>query len=299
MSEEAPSSSDTVSSAAEILKNFDSEAALTFFVGWLSGKSYQLRRINLHVTVEKEFRKVARELIYGPDDEKARMGRTTHVKGLLERTSESWAADAQIFPETYLECAIDEVGEAPRLTSRPADERLLEVLKAAEELEVVQPKELEKKRLSIYGFAIGVPGDRTVFIRRANPRRGLGAGKFFGRYSDVLTRVTEPVFAFDEIIDLVVAGNRLITLSQNAFTMIFRDNDELRALIPKWGATLTKHFPVEQESLDRIIERAERDSRHRQRLEAIVSRGHLQDLEKDKLQEAMEVCGLGPVTKFR
>lgn len=277
--------------AADALKGFDAFAPgepLTFFVGWLSGKSYQLRQLKLHLDIEEEFRHIAREVLEGAEG----------MKGVLDRESETWAPDAQIFPETYLECSIEEVGDAPKLTGRPKDERFLKVLQAAEDLLVIDAKDLEARDLSIYGFAIGSPHERIVFIRRANPRRGLRRGKFLGRYSDSLRRVEDPVFAFDGLIDLVVVGKRLVVLSQNAFSMLFRDQTELKKLVPKWGETLTSHFPVEEASLARLVSKAGRDSRHRQRLESIVSRGHLKGLTKEGLQEAMEACELDPKKFF-
>ena len=68
--------------------------------------------------------------------------------------------------------------------------------------------------------------------------------------------------------------------------------------MPKWGETLREHFPVEEESLKRLVAKAGRDSRHRQRLEAIVARGHLNDLNQEDLKSAMEDCGLDPDSFF-
>lgn len=290
MTNESSSTAGEVQSAAALLKDFDAmdtAKPLTFFVGWLSGKSYQLRRLNLHDDVEREFRGIARGVLEG----------TEGVKGLQERESEAWAPDAQIFPETYLECPSGDVGDSPKLTNRPKDERLLDALQAAEDLLVMDAKDIEAKNLSLYGFAIGSPGNRTVFIRRANPRRGLRRGKFLGRYSDTLQRVDDPVFAFDGLIDLVFVGERLVILSQNAFSMIFRDQADMRALVRNWGNTLSSHFPVEKKSLSRLTSKADRDSRRRQRLESIVSRGHLNGLSGEQLKEAMEACELDP-SKF-
>ena len=44
----------------------------------------------------------------------------------------------------------------------------------------------------------------------------------------------------------------------------------------------------------RIIEKAGKDTRHRQRLESIVSRGHLAGLRIDTIRDAMSECDLDP-----
>lgn len=259
------------------------QEAFTFFVGWKSGKAYQLRRMELHQDVEAEFRQVLSHVVDG----------TENRVGLVDREPQPWSPDAVIYPETFLVSASDAVGEVPTVVHRP-DEKFLEVLTQAEDLSPIELKDLNKKQLSIYGFAVGDLDNRIVFIRRANPRRGLGTGKVFGRYSDVLKKINEPVFAFDGKIDLILIERSLLVLSQNAFAMLFRDQEDLKKLVPKWGKTLCRHYPVEKESIDRIIKKANRDSRCRQRLESIVARGHLQGLERDDLELALKECELDP-----
>lgn len=242
----------------EELEQVLNEESFTFFVGWQSGKAYQLRRMELHEDVEEEFRKVLSQTIDGADN----------IVGIVDREAQPWSPDAVIYPETFLVCASESVGNFPKVVNRP-EEKFLDVLACAEDIQAIELKDLDKKRLSVYGFVLGDPGSRTVFIRRANPRRGLGAGKFFGRYSDVLNKVTEPIFAFDGRIDLIYIDRKLLILSQNSFAMLFRDQADLKELVPKWGETLCNHYPVEKDSLLRIIDKANRDSRCRQRLDQL------------------------------
>lgn len=272
------------SGVAQFFKNFDPESAgpLTFFVGWKSGKSYHLRRMGLHIETEKAFRAIAKDLVQG----------TNSSIGLQDRDREPWTAEAEIFAETYLECSLEEVGEAPKLANRSDGEGLLGGLKAAEKLELMEASGLEKRRIELYGFAIGAPGKRTVFIRRSNPRRGLSKGRFFGYYPDVLRVVDAPTFMFDGRIDLVIVGDRLVVLSQAAFAMIFRDTAELRGLVSKWGDSLRDQIEIESTSLEYLKNKANRDSRQRQRLEAIVQRRHLEKLSPEDVKKAMEDNGM-------
>lgn len=272
--------------AASILADFNAEESgpLTFFIGWKTGKSYHLRRLDLREEAENEFRGIANDLIQGSE----------LTVGLLGRQSEPWSPEAEIFAETYLECSICAVGDTPKLARRPRDERLLEVLKAAEDLEIMEAGDLQKRAIGLYGFAIGDPGERVVFIRRSNPRRGLSKGRFFGIYADVLKVIHDPVFSFDGRIDLVVAGDRLVVLSQSAFAMLFRDQEALKGLISKWGDNLSEQIAIEQESLQYIVDKANRDSRQRQRLEAIVMKGHLQPLQAETVKTAMKTNEMDP-----
>lgn len=281
--------------AAKLLADFDHNDPLTFFVGWPSGQAYHLRRINLDSNIADEFRRVAFDTIHGPTQ---CTGTQSFARGILHRTSEPWSAEAEITPETYLECDISSVGEYPRLVRHPHSDRFLEVLSNPEDLDTICARDVTARRLNIYGFSIGRTGNQTTFIRRANPQRGLGAGKLYGIFSDALQSVKDPILAFDENIDLITTGDRLIVLSQNAFIMLFRGQEALKALVPKWGDTLASHFPFSHETKQLVIDRASRDSRSRRRLEAIVTRGHLRGIEPERIKDAMESCSLNPDLYF-
>lgn len=269
------------STIATSLNAFDVETPLTFFVGWLSGKSYHLRKVAVHTDISSEFRKIAAQTI----------------EELKNRASEKWTPEAEISSHSYLECDIHEIDGSPTLTNKP-DSLFLPTLQSAEKLDEIQSRDIENKRLSIYGFVIGEPGKRFVFIRRANPRRGLSGGKIYSLFSDALHKVTDPVLAFDSLIDLVIVEDRLLVLSQTAFAMLFRDNDALKQLVPKWGKTIMTQTKINESTIELMVESALRDSRHRQRLESIATRGHLEKIDQDTLRIAMIDCGLDPLLHF-
>ncbi len=150
---------------------------------------------------------------------------------------------------------------------------LVAALRAGATIEHASGRQLPGADLLFYAIIVGdTPEDRTVFIRRANPRRSL-RGKVFGLLrNDTLEQVDEPLFGFDDKADLVVAGNEMLILSQTAFAALFRDNTELRALVPAWSGTLAGTLPFADGSLDVLNDKALRDTRLRTRLEAAATK---------------------------
>lgn len=263
----------------QALQVFNPEGDFTLWVGWQStAKSYHLRRVDVTREIAGAFREIASE----------------QIDTLLERDEEAWTPMAEVTEKTFLHCQNNEVGQSPRLTNRPKDDRFLAALLSAETFEKLNAAEVRKKNLAIYGFTIGSPGQRVAFIRRANPRRGLGQGKFFGALNDTLAKIDDPVFAFDDLIDLVVTQDDLAVLSQSAFTMLFRDNDALNELVPSWGKRVQEQYPFADGVIDVIIERAKRDSRIRTRLESVATRGHLKGISAESMKRAMIDCDLDP-----
>ncbi|WP_125458683.1 hypothetical protein [Rhodococcus sp. 1168] len=258
----------------EILASINVEAPtpITLSVGWTSGRNTKIRQILLGTDVAAEFRSVARRAI----------------ADLQTREAADWTPDADLTPETFLVLDVGEVGDAPRLTSDHDGKKFLEVLSQAERLEAINPKHLPTGDVSFYAIVIGDPGDRTVFIRRSNPRRGLKRGRIYSTLADTLQTVDDPIFAFDGWVDLVVSEENLYILSQTVFVAFFRDQETLARKIPEWIDQLATHVPLGRESKDVLTQRVSRDSRLKARLEAIVRRDHLSTVSTEELRRAME-----------
>ncbi|MGY2872853.1 hypothetical protein ACVW00_000043 [Marmoricola sp. URHA0025 HA25] len=257
----------------------DLSAALTLTVGWRSGTKTKLARIPMVAEVADEFRDVLEDV----------------SAALTNREAEAWTPDAEVTPETYLVASRESIGGAPLLASDVAFTNLPEALESASDLPRLNADDLPAADLSFYALTCGDdPNDRTVFLRRSNPRRGLRRGKWFTSLSDSLTRVEEPIFGFDDQVDLVFQDDHVLVLSQTAFAALFRANDELAAQVPHWVETLRNHVPMTRKGAKRLEARTLRDSRLKRRLEAITTRGHLQDVDPSELREAMTQVGLDP-----
>ncbi len=217
------------------------------------------------------------------------------VDDLGQREAAEWTPDADLTPETYLVLRADEVGDAPTLTSdHDHGKSFLNVLAEAERLEAINPRHLPTGDVSFYAIVIGKPGARKAFIRRSNPRRGLKRGRIYSTLGDSLQRVEDPIFAFDDWVDLVLDGPYLYILSQTVFAAFFRDQETLAKKIPEWIDQLTNHVPLADSSRDVIRGKVSRDSRLKARLEAIVRRGHLGEVTAETLRRAMEDNELDP-----
>lgn len=251
---------------------------ITLAVGWTVGKNTKIRQVLLGDDVAGEFYRIAQET----------------VENMREREAADWTPDADLTPETYLIFPAHEVNEFPRLTSDHDGKSFLGVLSQAERLEAINPKHLPTGDISFYAIALGEPGSRAVFIRRSNPRRGLKRGKIYGTLGDSLQRVEDPIFAFDEWVDLVLLGDNLYVLSQTVFAAFFRDQESLAKKIPEWIDQLAEHVPLAGNSRDCLQRKVSRDSRMKARLEAIVRRNHLPNVSPDTLRTAMEDNELDP-----
>ncbi|WP_181118429.1 Kiwa anti-phage protein KwaB-like domain-containing protein [Rathayibacter sp. AY1B5] len=257
----------------------DVTSSITLSVGWISGQKTKVRQVAISQSVGSAFREVILRTI----------------SDIEERELQDWAPDADLSPETCLVLRLADVGTAPQMGAEHGDLVLLEALRLAETLPQITPKELPAGDLSFYAITLGSgAGNRTVFLRRSNPRRGLKRGRIYSLMTDALQRIEAPIFAFDEWFDLVVLGSDLYILSQTVFAAIFRSQDALVSQVPQWTGDLNKSLAIETAGRDRLSTRAQRDSRIRARLEAVVRRGHLDTVPKEALIEAMREADLNP-----
>ena len=186
----------------------DAYEAVTLSVGWKSGSKVKLGRVPMTTDVADAFRE----------------GIAAVAANVVEREAEPWSPDADVTPETYLVAARSSLGGAPIMTGIPFDaEDLPSALKLASELHELHPNELPTADLSFYAVTVGDdPEDRTVFLRRSNPRRGLRRGKWFTSFGDALAKIDDPIFSFDDDADLIFQGDAVFVLSQTAFAMLFQ-----------------------------------------------------------------------------
>jgi len=260
-----------------LLEAIDISEALTLSVGWRSGQKVKLGQL----TVGSDVELALREIVNGA------------LSAIDEREAEIWAPDADLSPETYLVMNQSDLGNAPKLAGEHGEATLVDALGSAEGLPTLNPNDLPAADMQFYAITIGdSPGTRVTFLRRINPRRGLRGGKLLTSYHDVLTRIEDPVFAFDEYIDLVFSGESVIILSQSSFMAIFRAQQTLMAQVPGWTAELASHIAITTDGQERLSAKAIRDSRMRTRLEAIVKRGHLADVPVSTIRSKMDELGL-------
>lgn len=262
-----------------LAEDVDTVGDMTLVVGWKSGTKTKLRQVYVGKDVQREFREVMRETI----------------ADLANREPEEWTPDADLSPETYLTIPTLELGAAPIMASEHGDLLLADLLLTAEQLDPMPARDIPASNLSFYAILIGnTPTNRAAFLRRSNPQRGLRKGRIYTSLSDVLVSVEDPIFAFDRSFDLVFTDAEVRVLSQTVFAALFRDQDALSSQVPIWSETLSEHIPISPSGVSRLSDKAQRDSRIRARLEAIVRRGHLPDVSILDIKNAMIETGLDP-----
>lgn len=255
----------------------DSGSSLTLVVGWRSGQKTKLGQLILGETV----REAMQRTIEGT------------LVDLAERSCETWTPEADLTPETYLRASVAELGDAPILATIHQGLSFREALLTAEALPLLAPKDLPAAELSFYAITVGdAPGQRTAFLRRTNPRRGLRSGRILSSYHDVLTRIEDPVFSFDSLIDIVFSFDDVYVLSQTAFAALFRSHETLMAQVPGWTKDLAANVSISKEGQERLTAKAIRDSRIKTRLEAIVRRRHLSEVRPDVIVSRLFDVGL-------
>lgn len=198
------------------LSDVDLAGTLTLTVAWHPGKKLKLGRMETGPDVDRAFR----ELIAGTID------------NVESRTPETWAPDADLTAETYLIIPTDQLGPAPVLTNEFRGRDLVDVLGASQTVPPLDARSLPAADLVFYALTIDQDGgNRVTFLRRNNPRRGLKKANFFAGLGDTLSRIEEPIFAFDGNIDLIFAGRRVAILSSTAFACraVPRSRDTYRA----------------------------------------------------------------------
>jgi Domain of unknown function (DUF4868) len=260
------------------------EGDMTLAVGWRSGPKTKLRRVNMTQGVEVELRIVA----------------TAVAADLETREVGQWSPEVVSSPEVVHVLPIGDVGTGPALAKDVESfGTLLQALAQASDLPKLTAALLPAAELQFYALVIGDdPASRTVWIRLTNVRRGLKPDrKLFTTLGDTLSKVEDPIFGFEDDLDLVSAGGTLAVLSQGAFKKLFRDNDALAAQIPGWISAITDHLPIVPAAEVILAEKCIKDSRARGKLEAISFRGHLPSVPPATIRKAMRDYGLD-VTRF-
>lgn len=255
------------------------EGDMTLAVGWRSGPKTKVKRVNMSQGVEAELRIVA----------------TAVAADVESREVARWSPEIVSSPEVVHVVPVAEVGSGPVLAKDVEGfGTLLQALAQAGDLPKLTASELPAAELQFYALVIGdEAASRTVWIRLTNVRRGLKPDrKIFTTLDDTLTKVLDPIFGFDDDLDLVAAGGQLAVLSQGSFKKLFRDNEQLAAQIPAWIAHITDHLPIVPAAEAILAEKSKKDSRVRNKLEAINFRGHLPNVPPATIRKAMRDYGL-------
>jgi hypothetical protein len=249
-------------------------ARVTIVLGWRVGASIQLGKLRKQKAVSSEVRRSI----------KAALGRTG---GLVVA---NWSAEEAEERDSTFRIERAHVNNYPKVTwpsvSSPAPS-LISAMDQIDDIPYVEPTDLGS--VVLYAFVLTLTDDqRYVFIRKSNPRKFLGSTKWYVDFTaQELKLFTGDILAFDDRFDFLVDSTHLYVLSTKAFEILFRDADALMGLVPGWITRLQGSLSLSDGSSDVLGSVALVAVRQRRKLEAIVARGHLNDVPIARIRERL------------
>jgi hypothetical protein len=172
------------------------------------------------------------------------------------------------------------------------DTALLEQLRLGSSLPLIGPDELRKRRPALYALLIGDdPGSRLIFVRKANPV-SLAAKSVVAVFDDTLTRVMQPVLAFDSAFDVILLGSSVWILDQKNFEGLFKDSEAVLARTSEWVEQINQVLPIADDGREWLAGRLRQNSVMRRKVQSILRSPYLQKLTPDLLHEKMAGQGL-------
>ncbi|MEI2714898.1 MAG: Kiwa anti-phage protein KwaB-like domain-containing protein [Nocardioides sp.] len=174
------------------------------------------------------------------------------------------------------------------------DTLLLNTLERGADLPLATETDVAERSLTCYALVVGAGESKVTFIRKRSPV-ALGSKALVGRFlSGEVTKVTEPLFAFDKVYDLIVTDDRVLILNKSGFDSLFRHSAVVLAKTPEWVTDLAAHLPLAPGSEIALNEALQRNQFHRNKLQAILKRPHIQKLTPADVEAGMKRHGLDP-----
>ncbi|GAA2007278.1 hypothetical protein [Microbacterium ulmi] len=157
----------------------------------------------------------------------------------------------------------------------------------------VSPSELDGS-IGFYAVGLGDGEGRIAFVRRTDPRLAAKPGRLLAIGRDRLESISEPLFAFSEEFDLVIARGWAVVFSQTAFERLARETGIVERHVSTWISGIMAHLRMDADSEQRLRETALRDSRTWRRLRDIQRRGHLANVDLGQVEKYAGSVGLEP-----
>lgn len=252
--------------------DIDLTGSVCLAIGWRSGSEIQVGRIEISQELAEKFREIAKQ----------------HTSLLERRVARDFAPDVDLVSaEEYLVVNRSELD---------SDEPITSLLASVELRDPIAARQLPKSSLLFY--AIVFPG-KASFLRKSNSHQSARTGKIFSRLGETLDRVTDPIFAFDSNIDLVILENQILVSSPTAFDQLFRGEEFLTRHIPIWVETISKRLRLTPGSEDVLITSCLSQVRLRRRLESIYREDIFTQVDMKLVRSEAKRQGLDPKKLFQ
>jgi hypothetical protein len=179
------------------------------------------------------------------------------------------------------------------------DDALVEQIRPGADLEQLDDEYFQRTKTKIFCYAIVLgPNDptRTIFIRKINPLQ-LNAKPLVGtRVNGVIEKVTTPILAFDNNIDVIITSDRLLALSKDGFGRLFRDDDFVIAHVQTWLTHVFRpgQLPLTQAGMDHFLRRTKTNSLMRRKIETIMRQPYIATFTVDDFRVALAKAEWNP-----
>lgn len=184
----------------------------------------------------------------------------------------------------YLEAGRDEL----------LDTALLDQIMLAASLPQATTDDLRSRSLALYALVVGNdPNSLTAFVRRGNPVQ-LAKKSLVAVFDSTLTRVEQPLLAFDGRYDVVIYPGQVHVLNQKNFEGLFKESEAVLAKTSEWAESLGNTLPMSDESQDWLASRLRQTSVMRRRVQSILKSDYLHRLTRKVLRTKMIERGLDP-----
>jgi len=180
--------------------------------------------------------------------------------------------------------------ECPFLTadrSEVLDTALLEQLNRGASLPEASPDDMRQQTLTLYAVLVGNdPDSRITFVRRGNPVR-LASKSVVGVFDQTLTRVRQPILAFDSSFDVIFRGDAVWILNQKNFEALFKESEAVLAKTEEWAESLNSFLPLADDSQQWLAQRLRQNSVMRRKVQSILRSRYISALTPDILRQKM------------
>ena len=127
------------------------------------------------------------------------------------------------------------------------DTVLMAQIERGSSLPLVAPDDLRHHTIVLYALLMGGdPSSRTIFIRKGSPVK-LATKSLVAIFDQTLTRVTDPILAFDQNFDVIIRGEGVWVLNQRNFEGLFKETEAVLAKTAKWAEELAQSLPISDE----------------------------------------------------
>jgi hypothetical protein len=250
-------------------EEIDMNAAATLVVAWRTGRNAHGAVLKAGGQVIDALREYARESLevvssgnmrpYNPDDEQ----------------------DEEV---SVLSASQDEL----------LDTALLEQISIGSSLALISPEELRRRTIALYALLIGNdPDSRVIFIRRGNPVQ-LATKNIVAVFDQTLTRVTNPILAFDSIFDVILHGSAVWILNQKNFEALFKESEAVLVHTSEWVDQLHEILPIADGGKEWLSARLRQNTVMRRKIQSILRSPYLSSLTPDAIAQKMLEHGLTP-----